>query len=68
MVQIYSSEIRKELNEWLLPKKIAIPSSDPDHVVQILLFDYVKSQRALSNEDLDYQNRSCFDRWETLRA
>ena len=49
-------------------RKIAIPSSDPDHVVQILLFDYVKSQRALSKEDLDYQNRSCFDRWETLRA
>ena len=49
-------------------EKIVIPSSDPDHVVQILLFDYVKSQRALSKEDLDYQNRSCFDRWETLRA
>ena len=49
-------------------EKIAIPSSDPDHVVQIPLFDYVKSQRALSKEHLDYQNRSCFDRWETLRA
>ena len=49
-------------------EKLAIPSSDPDHVVQIPLFDYVKSQRALSKEHLDYQNRSCFDRWETLRA
>ena len=49
-------------------EKIAIPSSDPDHVVQIPLFDYVKSQRALSKEHLDYQNRSCFDRWETLRT
>ena len=54
-------------------KQIAIPSSDPDHAVQISLFDYVKktgckSRRALSKEDLDYRNRSCFDRWETLRA
>ena len=54
-------------------EKIDIPSSDPDHVVQIPLFDYVKktrckSQRALSKEDLHYRNRSCFDRWETLRA
>ena len=24
-------------------KKIAIPSSDPDHAVQISLFDYVKN-------------------------
>ena len=49
-------------------EKTAIPSSDPDHVVQILLFDYVKSQRALSKEHLDHENRSRFDRWETLRA
>ena len=27
-----------------------------------------KSQRTLSKEDLDYRNRSCFDRLETLRA
>ena len=67
-VQIDSSEIRKEFNEWRLLKNFAIPSSDPDHVVQILLFDYAKSQRALSKEHLDNENRSCFDRWETLRA
>ena len=41
-VQIYSSEIRKKLNKWRLPKKNAISSSDPDHAVQISLFDYVK--------------------------
>ena len=54
-------------------EKIAIPLSDPDYVVQVPPSDYVKktgcrSQRALTKEDLDYQNRSCFDRWETLRA
>ena len=31
-----------EKNEMASTEKIAIPSSDPDHVVQIPLFDYVK--------------------------
>ena len=31
-----------EKNEMAFTENIAIPSSDPDHVVQIPLFDYVK--------------------------
>ena len=31
-----------EKNEIAFTENIAIPSSDPDHVVQIPLFDYVK--------------------------
>ena len=33
-----------EKNEMASTEKIAIPSSDPDHVVQIPLFDYVKKR------------------------
>ena len=54
--------------------KISIPLSDPDHVVQIPLSDYVQKldvkviERYLKKISTIAIDPSCFDRWETLRA